>query len=50
MYMLYEINTFRIYMGGLGGLSPQKQKKFLKNQTKWRLFLYLFFLLFGRAP
>ena len=26
--------------GGSGGQAPQKQKKFLKNQTKWRLFLY----------
>ena len=37
-----KINTFKIYKGGL-------QKKFLKTQTKWRLFL-IFFLLFGKAP
>ena len=45
-------NTFRIYNGGLRGgggggggrLAPQKQNIFFfKNQTKWRLFLYLFF-------
>ena len=36
-------------------LTPQKQKNFFKNQTKWRLFLiiiifFFFFLLFGKAP
>ena len=44
-----KINTFRINKGGSVGLAPQKQKKILKNQTKWRLFLILF-LLFGKAP
>ena len=34
--------------GGSGWLAPQKQKNFLKNQAKWRLFL-IFFLLFGKA-
>ena len=31
-----KINRFRIYRGGggSGGLGPQKQKKFLKIQTK----------------
>ena len=37
-----KINTFRIYKGGLGGLSPPEAEEILKNQTKWRLFLYFF--------
>ena len=37
-----KINAFRIYQG-VWGASPQKQI-FLKNQTKWRLFLILFLL------
>ena len=37
-----KINTFRMYKGGLGGLASQKQKNFLKNQTKWRLSLIFF--------
>ena len=48
MYMFYKINTFRIYKGGLGAILPEAEE-ILKNQAKWRLFLYLF-LLFGRAP
>ena len=46
-----KINTFRIYKGvwGGGGLAPQMQKKFLKNQTKWRLFLIVFFFAFWQG-
>ena len=38
--------------GGSGWLSPQKQKNFFKNRTKWRLFLYFFCFLAGlpRSP
>ena len=49
-----KINTFRIYQGGgVWGLAPQKQKKFLKKIKQNRgfsLFIYFFFLLFGKAP
>ena len=37
--------VFRIDKGGSGA---QKQKKFLKNETKWKFFLI--FLLFRKAP
>ena len=40
--------------GGSEGLAPPEAEEFfLKNQTKWRLFLiffFFFFLLFGKAP
>ena len=36
---------------GVCGAIPPEAEENLKNQTKWRLFLYFyFFLLFGRAP
>ena len=43
MYMFYENKYSKNFQGRSGGLSRQKQKKFLKNQAKWRLFLYFFF-------
>ena len=36
-----KINILRIYKGGLGAIPPEAEE-FLKNQTKWRLFLYFF--------
>ena len=44
MHVSTKITTFRVDKGVWG----QEQKKILKNQTKWRLFLI--FLLFGKAP
>ena len=43
MCMPYENDKSLNLKGGSGGLSPQKQKIFLKkNQPKWRIFLYFF--------
>ena len=41
-YISTKINTFRIYKGDQGvGASPKKE--YLKNQSKWRLLLFLAF-------
>ena len=47
--MLYEINTLIIYKGVWGAI-PQEAEEILKNQTKWRLFLYLFFCFLAGFP
>ena len=44
-----KINTFIIYKGGLGGLAPQKQKKFKKKSNRMEAFPYFFFLAFWQG-
>ena len=52
MYMLYENKYIYDLQGGSGGggTIPPEAEENLKNQAKWRLSLYFYFLLFGRAP
>ena len=49
MLMVYENKYIYNLQGRSGGAIPREAEENLKNQTKWRLFLYSF-LLFGRAP
>ena len=44
-----KINTFRINKGGLGAIPPEAEE-ILKNQTKWRLFLYFYFYFLAGLP
>ena len=52
MYMLHKNKNIYNLQGGSGGASPPEAEEILKNQTKWRLFLYFFCFLAGlpRSP
>ena len=44
-----NVNTYRIYKGGMGASPPEAEEIFKKNQTKWRLFLIFFFCAFWQG-